>query len=100
VIFNKHNAKFSDVLAKVPETLHANRLFLKDQGEKSAGEWRYLFRSQEDEARLLTVHVFAFNLCNRSGGHAALVRILRVGRAGTNEGAGSPRNAASHAWVM
>jgi len=62
VTFNKHNARFSEVLAKVPETLHGHPLFLKALGSSSAGEWRLLFRSREDEAHLVTVHVFAFNL--------------------------------------
>jgi hypothetical protein len=27
-----------------------------------AGEWRFVFQSQEDAGREVTVHVFAFNL--------------------------------------
>jgi hypothetical protein len=40
--------------------LHPN--FLREKGPTRAGEWRYVFRSLEDEAREVTVHVFAFNL--------------------------------------
>lgn len=62
VLFNKNNAKFSEILAKLPETLRAHPLYIKTVAETSSGEWRYLFRSREDEARLVTVHVMAFNL--------------------------------------
>jgi len=62
LVFNTHNAKFSEVLEKIPEALQSHLHFLKDMGHSPAGEWRYLFRSMEDEARLVTVHVFAFNL--------------------------------------
>ncbi len=62
LVFNKHNAKFSELLEKIPETLKSHPNFLKHAGDKSAGEWRCVFRSKEDEARLVTVHVFAFNL--------------------------------------
>ena len=62
LVFNKHNAKFSELLEKIPETLKSHPHFLKHMGDRSAGEWRCLFRSEEDEARLVTVHVFALNL--------------------------------------
>jgi len=62
LVFNKHNAKFSEVLEKIPDALQSHLHFLKDMDHSPAGEWRYLFRSMEDEARLVTVHVFAFNL--------------------------------------
>lgn len=62
LIFNKHNAKFSELLEKLPDALKRQPLFLKHIGDGSAGEWRCLFRSEEDEARLVTVHIFAFNL--------------------------------------
>jgi len=62
LIFNKHNGRFSEILEKIPETLTTHRLFVKSMDGRSAGEWRYCFRSEEDEARLVAVHVFAFNL--------------------------------------
>ena len=62
VIFNKNNAKFSEVLAKLDETIGSHPLSLKSLGEQRVGEWRYLFRSKEDEGRQITVHAFAFNL--------------------------------------
>jgi len=62
LIFNKQNAKFSELLEKVPEVLKSHPLCLKPLSNQVAGEWRYLFRSKEDEARQVTVHAFAFNL--------------------------------------
>ena len=41
----------------------AKSLDIKTIDETSSGEWRCLFRSQEDEARLITVNVMVFNLC-------------------------------------
>lgn len=62
LVFNKHNAKFSEVLEKIPEALKIHPCYLKDMGYRLPGEWRFLFRSKEDEARLVTIHVSAFNL--------------------------------------
>jgi hypothetical protein len=62
VIFNKHNAGFSELLQKVPETLAAHPLVRKKPGQRTDGEWRFVFTSTEDEAREVTVHVFLFNL--------------------------------------
>lgn len=62
VIFNKHNAKFSEVRAKLPDGLRSHSLFKRDIGSQHAGEWRFEFRSSEDEDHLVTVHIFAFNL--------------------------------------
>lgn len=62
LVFNKHNGKFSEVLEKIPEALKIHPCYLKDMGYRLPGEWRLLFRSKEDEARLVTIHVSAFNL--------------------------------------
>lgn len=62
VIFNKHNAGFSELLQKVPETLAAHPLVRKKPGQCTDGEWRFVFASAEDEAREIIVNVFLFNL--------------------------------------
>jgi len=62
LIFNKHNAKFSELLTKAPETLRSHPKFKKDLGQKGDGEWRFAFTSQEDELRQVIVNVFVFNL--------------------------------------
>ena len=61
IIFNKHNAKFTELLEKVPEALCSHPLFKKDLGKQQYGEWRYIFIPKEDELRQVTVHVFLFN---------------------------------------
>ena len=62
LIFNKQNAKFTELLMKVPETLEAHTKFKRFLGQQGTGEWRYVFTSAEDELRQVTIHVFAFNL--------------------------------------
>lgn len=62
VIFNKYNARFSDLLQKVPETLATHPRLRKNLEQRAEGEWRLIFVSAEDEAREVIVHVFLFNL--------------------------------------
>lgn len=42
VIFNKHNAKFSELLQKVPNAIADCELLKKDLGPQGQGEWRYV----------------------------------------------------------
>ena len=62
IIFNKHNAKFSELVEKVPNILRSDSRIYKDLGEKGQGEWRLILTSQEDEARRIILHVFLFDL--------------------------------------
>lgn len=62
LIFNKHSAKFTELLRKVPGELRAHPQFKRDQGQQGDGEWRFVFVSPEDELRQIIVNVFVFNL--------------------------------------
>jgi hypothetical protein len=62
VVFNKHVGGFTRILSKTPNALRGHRSLVKDLGQQSEGEWRYVFRSAEDKRRNITVHVFLFNL--------------------------------------
>lgn len=62
ILFNKNNAKFSELLDKVPETINAHLKLKKNLGPHDAGEWKYILLSDEDEMRNIHVHVFLFNL--------------------------------------
>lgn len=62
VVFNKKNARFSEVLTKIPEVLRSHPKFKKDLGQKTEGEWRFVMTSAEDELRQIIVNVFAFNI--------------------------------------
>ncbi|MDK9556093.1 hypothetical protein QQF73_00550 [Marinobacter sp. M216] len=62
VIFNKHNARFSELLAKVPEGLKKHPKFRSETLPPGAGEWRYSMTSLEDDGRIIHVHVYLFNL--------------------------------------
>lgn len=62
VLFNKDVAGFSGVQAKINDSLRAHPKFLRSMNAGRAGEWRFVFQSQEDAGREVTVHVFAFNL--------------------------------------
>jgi len=62
VLFNKDVASFTGVQSTIPTALKAHPNFLRERTPAPAGEWRYVFKSAEDDAREVTVHVFAFNL--------------------------------------
>jgi hypothetical protein len=62
VIFNKDVAGFSAVQATIDASLRTHPKYVRAVVTGKAGEWRFVFQSQEDAAREVTVHVFAFNL--------------------------------------
>ncbi|MCK4532460.1 hypothetical protein KAU39_01630 [bacterium] len=62
ILFNKKNAKFTELLDKVPETICEHSKLKKNLGEQEAGEWKYILLSDEDEMRDIHVHIFLFNL--------------------------------------
>lgn len=62
VLFNKHNARFTELLAKIPECLSSHPNCKQQISQKRDAEWRYLFSSAEDDLRIVTVSVFLFNL--------------------------------------
>lgn len=62
IVFNKLNAKFSDILLKVPDAVGIHSLCLNKGEERQPGEWRYIFRTEEDDGRRILLHVFLFNL--------------------------------------
>ena len=63
IVFNKDRAKFSELREKAPQALRAAPLYLHDlQQSPEEGEWRMLFRSREDDAHEIAVHLFLFNL--------------------------------------
>jgi hypothetical protein len=62
VLFNKDVAGFSGVQATIDAALRTHPKFLRATSTGRAGEWRFVFQSQEDAGREVTIHVFAFNL--------------------------------------
>ena len=62
LVFNKHNAKFTELLEKVPDTMKSHPNFKRDLGQRGDGEWRFVFTSAEDELRQVIVNVSIFNI--------------------------------------
>ena len=62
IVFNKDVAGFSGVQSTIDASLRTHPKFLRAINAGRAGEWRFVFQSQEDAGREVTVHVFAFNL--------------------------------------
>lgn len=62
VIFNKDVAGFTDLLQKVGPTLESHPRFMKVSADSAQAEWRCIFRSKDDDSRLVHVHVFVFNI--------------------------------------
>ena len=62
ILFNKDVAGFSSIQGKVPEVLREHPKYVREVNSDQAGEWRFVCHSAEDDQRLVTVHVFLFNL--------------------------------------
>lgn len=62
IIFNKKNAKFTELLDRIPESLQAHEKFRQVLSKGHDGEWEFLMTSREDEARQVRVRVFVFNI--------------------------------------
>ncbi|MFO1271903.1 MAG: hypothetical protein U1F50_09535 [Rubrivivax sp.] len=62
IMFNKDVAGFSGVQSTIDSVLRTHPKFLRAVETGRVGEWRFVFQSQEDASREVTVHVFAFNL--------------------------------------
>ena len=62
VIFNKDIKGFNAIQRKVPEIFKAHKNYLHTPLNQPAGEWRFAFKSKDDEERHVTVHVFLFDL--------------------------------------
>src|SRR3989304_9308879 len=45
IVFNKHNAKFTELLTKVSETVRSHLKFKKELGQQKEGEWRFILTS-------------------------------------------------------
>ncbi len=67
VIFNKDVAGFSCVQETIAQSLPKHPLFLRQKQTDQPGEWRYVFRTKEDEGREVTVQVQCFNLFVSAG---------------------------------
>lgn len=66
IFFNLKNKRFSEILDRLPQTIREHRLYIRDLAYDESGEWRVQMRSNEDEGRRVTVHVFIFNLYHGS----------------------------------
>lgn len=62
VIYNKHNARFSELLEKAPAAIRSHPLFLREKAQEHPAEWRFTLSSREDASREVTVHLFMFNI--------------------------------------
>jgi hypothetical protein len=62
IIFNKKNAKFTELLDRIPETVKSHEKFRRVVSPARDGEWEFLMTSREDDARQVRLHVFVFNL--------------------------------------
>lgn len=62
IMFNSKNKNFSKILEVLPDTVESHSLFIRDLSCEETGEWRVQMRSEEDEGRRVTVHIFVFDL--------------------------------------
>ena len=62
ILFNKNVAGFSGIQDKIDDIFTKHDNYISKSSGVNAGEWRYVFKSKDDEDRHLTIHVFMFNL--------------------------------------
>jgi len=62
VIFNKDVAGFTELLQKVRPTLESHIRIMKVSSDNGQAEWSCVFRSLDDDTRLVHVHIFVFNI--------------------------------------
>lgn len=62
VFFNKDVKGFTDVQQSAAECLKKHSLFVDDIGCALSGELRIRFKQKDDDKRIVTIHVFLFNL--------------------------------------
>lgn len=76
IVFNKSVRGFTALCASLVEAIKAHRCFVKELPSGEAGEWRVVMRSIEDEGRLITVQVFAFNIFAEAKAEGPRIRPL------------------------
>jgi hypothetical protein len=76
IVFNKAVKGFTALRDSLIEAVKAHRCFVKEPPSGEAGEWRVVMRSLEDEGRLVTVQVFAFNIFAETKGEGPRIRQL------------------------
>lgn len=62
VLFNKNNAKFSDLLDKIPTLVTAHVCYRRSTQPSEKGEWKFTMVDPKDDGREIQITVFAFNL--------------------------------------
>lgn len=62
IFFNTKNAGFTDVQISLAEVLRKHPSFNAEVQSGQNGEWRFQFKQPSDAARLVTIHVFCFDL--------------------------------------
>jgi len=62
ILFNKHNRGLTSIQEAVSDTFRHHPRHMKHDTVSETGEWRFVLRSHEDDARLIHCHVFLFNL--------------------------------------
>ncbi len=62
IVFDKDVAGFTKIQEKIPEVLKQHPNFVRDGKAQDSGEWHMTFHSTDDPDRLVTIHVFLFNL--------------------------------------
>ena len=62
IIFNKEVAGFTSLLPKTLGALKSHGRFVRMEKAADQGEWKCVFKSKDDDAMMVYVHVFLFNL--------------------------------------
>ncbi len=62
VIFNKEAKDFSRLQKQIPDIFRSRDDYVRDDGEQSNGEWRFILQKPDDKERHITIHVFMFDV--------------------------------------
>jgi hypothetical protein len=66
IFFNKQNKNFSEIQSKIESIFMTHSSFIKKVSTKD-GEWRFTFKKPDDDNRIITVHVFLFDVYDEKG---------------------------------
>ncbi len=62
IVFNKNNKNFSQILESVDNIVSAHPNFISRESQRYENEWLYRMRAQDDETRVIRMHIMFFNL--------------------------------------
>lgn len=62
IIFNKTVQGFSKLQEQIPNIFRARDDYVREEGQRLDGEWRFVLQKPDDKDRHITIHIFMFDV--------------------------------------